>query len=123
MPGSEVKGAWFMTARRYILEDFGEEIFARYIEATPEASRDALADPVVSRWYPETVMRDALESFYREVSHRDADKKAPLTLALSAPPPFSLAVQQLVVHDLVLGGPRRFHDSSIGSVGPGKGNT
>jgi hypothetical protein len=56
-------------------------------------------------------------------SHRDADKKAPLTLALSAPPPFSLAVQQLVVHDLVLGGPRRFHDSSIGSVGPGKGNT
>jgi hypothetical protein len=56
-------------------------------------------------------------------SHLDSDKKAPLTLSLSAPPPFSLAVQQLVIHDLVLGGPRRFHDSSIGSVGPGKGNT
>ena len=74
MPGSEVKGAWLMTARRYILQDHGEEIFARYVEAAPEESRDALAEPVVSRWYPETVMRDALEAFYREVAHRDAEK-------------------------------------------------
>ena len=74
MPGSEVKGAWFMTARRYILQDCGEEVFTRYVEAAPEESRDAMAEPVVSRWYPETVMRDALESFFREVTYRDPDR-------------------------------------------------
>jgi hypothetical protein len=65
-----------MTARRYVLEDHGEAVFARYVGAAPEASRDAIAEPVVSRWYPETVMRDALEAFHREVTHRDAEKFA-----------------------------------------------
>lgn len=74
VPQSEVKGAWFVTARRYVIQDHGEEVFARYWQAAPEGSRDALREPVVSRWYPETVMRDALEAFYREVSNRDADK-------------------------------------------------
>jgi hypothetical protein len=74
VPQSEVKGAWFVTARRYVIQDHGDEVFARYWQAAPEASRDALREPVVSRWYPETVMRDALESFYREVSNRDAEK-------------------------------------------------
>ena len=74
MPGSEVKGAWLMTARRYIVQDCGEEVFARYVAAAPEESREALGEPVVSRWYPETVMRDALESFYREVAERDSEK-------------------------------------------------
>jgi hypothetical protein len=76
MPGSEIKGAWLMTARRYVLEDHGEAVFARYVEGAPAESRDAIGEPVVSRWYPETVMRDALEAFYREVTHRDADKFA-----------------------------------------------
>ena len=53
MPGSEVKGAWLMTARRYIQQDCGEEVFARYVAAAPEESREALGEPVVSRWYPE----------------------------------------------------------------------
>jgi hypothetical protein len=74
MPSSEVKGAWFVTARRYILQDHGQDVLARYVASAPHESQDALGDPVVSRWYPETAMRDALESFYREVSKRDADK-------------------------------------------------
>ncbi len=74
MAASEVKGAWFVTARRYVLQDHGPEVFSRYVAAAPAASRDALSDPVVSRWYPEEVMRDALEAFFREVSARDADK-------------------------------------------------
>jgi hypothetical protein len=74
MAVSEVKGAWFMTARRYVLQDYGEEVFARYVAAAPEESREAIADPVVSRWYPEAAMRDALEAFFREVCGRDADK-------------------------------------------------
>jgi hypothetical protein len=74
VPTSEVKGAWFVTARRYVVQDHGEEVFARYWQSAPDASRDAIRDPVVSRWYPETVMRDALEAFYEEVCNRDADK-------------------------------------------------
>jgi hypothetical protein len=74
MPASEVKGAWFVTARRYILQDHGELVFARYVASAPEESEDWMRDPVVSHWYPETLMRDALEAFYREVSKRDPDK-------------------------------------------------
>ena len=65
---SEVKGVWFVTARRYLLQDFGEEAFARYVAAAPEASRDAIREPVVSRWYPEEVMRDALRAFHQEIA-------------------------------------------------------
>jgi hypothetical protein len=71
---SEVKGAWLVTARRYVMQDHGADAFARYVESAPEASREALRDPVLSRWYPETVMRDALEAFYRVVAQRDPDK-------------------------------------------------
>jgi hypothetical protein len=74
VPPSEVKGAWFVTARRYVLRDHGQAVFARYVASAPEASREALEDPVVSHWYPETVMRDALEAFFRIVAHRDADQ-------------------------------------------------
>jgi hypothetical protein len=74
VPPSEVKGAWFVTARRYVLREHGEAVFARYLASAPEASRAALEDPVVSHWYPEFVMRDALEAFFRVVAHRDADQ-------------------------------------------------
>jgi hypothetical protein len=74
VPGSEVKGAWFVTARRYVIQDHGEDVLARYVEAAPEASREALCDPVLSRWYPEAAMRDALEAFYRVVAQRDPDR-------------------------------------------------
>jgi len=68
---SEVKGVWFMTARRYLLQDYGEEAFARYVAAAPEASREAMRDPVVSRWYPEDTMRDALAAFHSEIAKGD----------------------------------------------------
>ena len=57
-----------MTARRYLLQDYGEEAFARYVQAAPEPSREAMRDPVVSRWYPEDVMRDALTAFHGEIA-------------------------------------------------------
>ena len=74
MAFSEVKGAWFMTARRYVLQEHGEETFARYVAALPERSRAAVSEPVVSRWYPEDAMHDALEAFFQEVVDRDAVK-------------------------------------------------
>src|SRR3974390_36445 len=68
---SEVKGVWFMTARRYLLQDHGEEAFERYVAAAPEASRGAMRDPVVSRGYPEETMRDAVTAFHAEIARGD----------------------------------------------------
>ena len=70
---SEVKGVWFMTARRYLLQDYGDEAFARYVAAAPDESREAMRDPVVSRWYPEEAMRDALAAFHAEIAQGDDD--------------------------------------------------
>ncbi|HEY6461607.1 MAG TPA: hypothetical protein VIY73_15675 [Polyangiaceae bacterium] len=72
MAFSEVKGAWFVTARRYVLQEHGEEVLARYVEALPLRSRTIVSEPVVSRWYPEEAMHDALEAFFQEVVDRDA---------------------------------------------------
>ncbi len=68
---SEVKGLWFMTARRYVRDEHGEEALARYLAAVPEGIRDDVADPVVSKWYPEEHMRDALAAFHATVADGD----------------------------------------------------
>ena len=65
---SEVKGVWFVTAKRYLLEDYGPEMFDRYVAGVSEAHREWVREPNVSRWYPEDMMRDALVSFYVEVA-------------------------------------------------------
>lgn len=65
---SEVKGAWFVTAKRYLLEDYGPDVFDSYVAGIPEAHREWVREPTVSRWYPEDMMRDALTSFYVEVA-------------------------------------------------------
>ncbi|HEX8791992.1 MAG TPA: hypothetical protein VF765_13650 [Polyangiaceae bacterium] len=65
---SEVKGVWFVTAKRYLLEDYGPEMFEQYVAGVPETYRESVRDPVVSRWYPEDMMRDAMASFYAEVA-------------------------------------------------------
>lgn len=66
---SEVKGVWFLTAKRYLLEDYGQEVFDRYAAGVSEAHRDWVRDPLASRWYPEDMMRDAMIAFYTEVAH------------------------------------------------------
>ncbi len=70
---SEVKGIWFVTARRYILSEYGQEAFDRYAAAVPEHIRADVIDPVVSAWYPEEMLRDALTAFHAEVAAGDDD--------------------------------------------------
>lgn len=60
-----------MTARRYVLHEYGREAFDRYAAAVPEYIREDVADPVVSRWYPEEMLRDALAAFHAEVALGD----------------------------------------------------
>jgi hypothetical protein len=66
---SEVKGVWFVTARRYAQEEYGQDVFERYVACASEESRDAVREPLASRWYPEETMRDALEAYYEGVCH------------------------------------------------------
>ncbi len=56
-----------MTARRYILSEYGQDTFARYAAALPDAIVEDVTDPVVSRWYPEEMLRDALATFHEVV--------------------------------------------------------
>ena len=60
-----------MTSRRYVLQEHGEEAFERYVAAAPEAIRETLREPVVSRWYPEETLRDALKAFHQEIAGGD----------------------------------------------------
>ncbi len=68
---SEVKGIWFMTARRYVLSEYGAERFDRYAAAVPEYIRQDVIEPVVSSWYPEEMLREALVAFHAEVCGGD----------------------------------------------------
>jgi hypothetical protein len=65
---SEVKGYWFVTMRRYVVQEHGQAIFDRYIAAVPEAIRETVRDAVVSHWYPEETLRDALIPFHAIVT-------------------------------------------------------
>jgi hypothetical protein len=65
---SEVKGVWFVTAKRYLLEDYGPEMFDRYVAGVPEAHREWVREPLASRWYPEEMMRDAMNAFHTVVA-------------------------------------------------------
>jgi len=67
---SEVKGIMIVTLRRYILEEHGEHVFERYVARAPEETRAAIREPLPSRWYPEVVMRDAVEACYDAVCNR-----------------------------------------------------
>ncbi len=60
-----------MTARRYILKEYGQEAFDRYAAGVPEHIRADVIDPVVSAWYPEEMLRDALAAFHTEVALGD----------------------------------------------------
>src|SRR5579859_5010427 len=57
---SEVKGIWFATARRYMLEARGRDALAAVIEDIPPEHRRALAAPLPSQWYPEETLQESL---------------------------------------------------------------
>lgn len=58
--GNEVKGVWFVTARRFVLERHGPKSWEQIVERVPEEYRDALWDPLASEWFPESVLQGAL---------------------------------------------------------------
>ena len=69
----EVKGVWLVTLRRYLQDERRDGAFEKYVAGVPEELRDTVRDPVVSQWYPEMVMRRALEALYDTSAKRDDD--------------------------------------------------
>jgi hypothetical protein len=69
-----VKGVWFTTARRYVLERHGEDILARVAEEMPDAMRDALTAPLASHWYPEEALQHGMRAIHHVVADGDSDR-------------------------------------------------
>jgi hypothetical protein len=67
----QVKGVWFVTARRHLLEHHGEAALAAVVAAMPEPERSALASPLPSRWFPEPVFKHAIAAVQSAVTAND----------------------------------------------------
>jgi hypothetical protein len=68
---SEVKGVWFTTSRRYILETVGEEALVTMSHRVDRAYRDLIVNPFPSEWYPERALQQALHAMYVVIAHND----------------------------------------------------
>ena len=66
-----VKGVWFVTARRHLLEEHGATKLAEVARSMADAHRTALLEPMASTWYPEDAFQDALHAVMQEVAHHD----------------------------------------------------
>lgn len=64
---SEVKGAYFVVARRYFTERYGEVAVERAVASMPSATRYAMESPFASSWYPEEALHDGFHAVFREV--------------------------------------------------------
>ncbi len=63
---SYVKGMWFVTGRRFLSREYGEEALQKVVDAMPEQYRVAVAEPITSDWYPEAALGAFLQTL-REV--------------------------------------------------------
>jgi hypothetical protein len=61
---SEVRGIWFVTARRYMLEHGGAEWLDAMATRLDRSLRDALLAPDASVWYPERAMQQAVGAMH-----------------------------------------------------------
>jgi hypothetical protein len=65
----EVKGVWFVTARRLVLRDFGEATLQAIAREMPQP--EVLLEPLPSSWYHEDHFRDALRAHMQVLALHD----------------------------------------------------
>ncbi len=70
---SEVKGAWFIAARAWLVDNGGAFALERILHAMPPEHRSAVRDPIPSSWYPERALQTALHAM-RDVLDLDATR-------------------------------------------------
>lgn len=68
-PDSEVKGLWFVVARRYLLQSYGPEKLAECVAHLGEPYGTVLSDPLPSAWYPEEALQATLRTLDEVVVH------------------------------------------------------
>jgi hypothetical protein len=67
----EVKGVWFVTARRHILESFGDGKLVEFVAALPIDLRPVMTEPMASAWYHEDVFQQVLATTMKVVCDDD----------------------------------------------------
>jgi hypothetical protein len=68
---SEVKGLWFVVARRYLLDRHGPELPLQMAGLVAPELREAILDPMRSAWYPEACLQEFMRSYDELVTHGD----------------------------------------------------
>lgn len=64
----QVKGIWFVVARGYLQEHYGEAVLDRVANALPDSARGVFTDPLASTWYDEEQLQHALAALRSEVA-------------------------------------------------------
>ena len=72
MQPPQVKGVWFVTARRYIVQEFGEAKLHAVSRALAEQTRPLILEPLASAWYHEDVFQEMLRAVMSEIAHGDS---------------------------------------------------
>jgi len=67
----EVKGVWFVTARRYILQRYGEAKLHAVSRAAADGNESAILEPLASAWYHEDVFQDMMRAVMSEICAND----------------------------------------------------
>jgi hypothetical protein len=71
-----VKGVWFVTARRYLMESHGASTLHDVARGMKEEHRQALLEPLPSEWYAEDAFKDALDAVMVRLAHHDPHRFA-----------------------------------------------
>ncbi len=71
MATSEVKGLWFVVARRYLIDHHDPDLPRRMAELVDPALTAAILDPMRSNWYPEACLQQFMQAFDELVTHGD----------------------------------------------------
>jgi hypothetical protein len=68
---SEVKGIWFVSMRAWLDQHVSEDQRRELSACLSPPFRAAFAEPLVSEWYPEAMLEEALLATYEVVAVRD----------------------------------------------------
>lgn len=71
-PPSEVKGSWFISARRVITSEQPESL-SELLRHIDPPYRDAISDPLASHWYPEAALQQLFAAMHRVMAEGDRD--------------------------------------------------
>ena len=70
----QAKGVWFATARRQVLAEHGEGALGRIALRMGDEHAQAMLEPIVSAWYPETTFQRAMSAVFEETCSGDSER-------------------------------------------------